>query len=258
MAFLVKASKLTWYAGIAGVVLSGALNAIFLIESTHMVTIQVPTHTLQPYETIQASDVTTKRVSAKSLNADTLKGNLVGKVTSMTIPEGDPIQSFEIAQQGSMAQVIQSLYQKYPNYAFADIQVQDNALSQTVQPGQHATFIANNIPYPDVWVLSVSNPSEQTSNIGSQVGQAVSNFVTAAPSTSTSSSGGTLTFLIGAPWSTVQTLMNSTPQVVMGNSGTTQYTLGSPPVNGVTPPTTSGGTSTAANQGGKVGVAHAK
>ena len=223
---MVKTSRLIWYAGLVGVLASGTLNVLFLVESMRMVTIQVPSHTLEPYQTIGANDVTTKQVSATSLDADAVTGNLVGRVTAMTIAQGDQVQHFEIAQQGSMAQVIQNLYVTHPNDAFAQIQVQNNGLSQTVQPGQHVNFIANNMTYPDVWVLSVTNP---TNGMSSAVSQAVTNFVSVNPPAS--SSGGTLTMLIGAPWSTVQALMSAgNTQVVMGNVGV-PYSLGTPPVN---------------------------
>lgn len=225
---MVKTSKLIWYLGLAGVLASGVLNAFFLVETLRMVTIQVPNHTLEPYQTIGANDITTKQVPRTSLDADTITSNLVGKVTAMTIPQGDQVQSFELAKQGSMAQVIQNLYTAYPNYAFAQIQVQYSGLSQTVQPGQHVNFIANNMTYSNVWVLSVSYPNG-SSGAASAVSQAVNSFVSVNPTPS--SSGGTMTMLIGAPWSTVQALMAaSNTQVVMGNVAA-QYSFGQPPAN---------------------------
>ncbi len=225
---MVKTSKIVWYAGIVSVVVSGALNVIFLVETLREVTIQVPSHTLQPYETITANDVTTKQVPIKVLDADTLTGNLIGKITATMIPQGDQIQSFEIAEQGSMAQVIQNLYLTHPNYAFAQIQVQATGLNQTIQSEQKVNFFANNITYPNVLVLSITSPNNPT-GLSNAVNRAVNNFVSVTPTTTPSV--GTLTLLIGAPWPTVQALMSSgNIQVVMGNVGA-QYTLGSPPVN---------------------------
>lgn len=247
---MVKVSKLVWYAGLAGVFASGALNALFLMETAHMVTVQVPTHTLVPYQTIQANDVKVIQVPAKSLNLDTLKGNVIGRVTSMTIPQGDPIQSFEIARQGSMAEAIQHLYLTHPDYAFAQIHIQDSGLP--IQPGQHVNFVAGNAAYPNVWVLSAKAGSSSNS-----VSEVVNSFVNAAPPTPGS---GTLTLLIGAPWSTVQALLSSSSvQVVMGHVGTT-YSLGSPPVNqGLSPniPSVKATGQVAMNQG-KGGVTNAK
>ena len=194
--------------------------------------IQVPSHTLEPYQTIGSGDITTKQIEAKDLDADAVTENLVGRVTAMTIPQGDQVQNFELAQQGSLAQVIQNLYLSHPNMAFAQIQVQNTGLSQTVQPGQHVNFVANNMTYPDVWVLSVMNPNVQT-GVSSAISQAVTNYVSLNPPTTPS--GGTLTMLIGADWPTVQSLMAAgNTQIVMGNVGT-QYTLGTPPVNQSTP-----------------------
>ncbi len=228
---MVKTSRLIWYAGLTGVVASGALNALFLVESLHRVTIQVPSHTLEPYQTIGTNDVTTRQISAKDLDTDAVTGNLVGRVTAMTIPQGDQVQSFELAKQGSMAQVIQHLYMTHPNLSFAQIQVQSTQFATAVQPGQHISLSVNGITYPNVWVLSVTDASGNTSSIGSQVSQAVSNFVNINPS-SQSGNSSPLTFMIGAPWPTVQALMSSAnTQVVMGNVGATQYSLGSPPVN---------------------------
>ncbi len=223
-----KTSKLIWLLGLVGVAASGVLNAIFLYESTRMVTIQVPSHTLEPYQTIGSNDMTTKQIEAKDLEADAVTENLVGRVTAMTIPQGDQVQRFELAKQGSMAQVIQNLYLTHPKLAFAQIQVQNTGLSQTVQPGQHVNFVANNMTYPNVWVLSVTNPNGQTS-ISGAISQALTNDVSLNPPSTSSSQP--LTMLIGADWPTVQALMSAgDTQVVMGNVGV-QYSLGTPPVN---------------------------
>jgi hypothetical protein len=232
---LVKTSRIFWYTGILAIVASGVVNGFALEEGLRIVTVQVPTHTLSPYQTITASDVTTKKIPASALDIGTVKGSVIGRITAMTIPQGDQIQNFEIAQQGSLAQVIQNLYQTNPNDAFAQIQVPESQLNQTIQPGQHINLTANGIVYQNVWVLSVTDPNGTTQNVGSEISNAVTNFVSVTPSSSTPT-GGNMTLLIGGAWPTVQSLMNaSNIQVVMGNTDGNavqqQYNFGSPPVS---------------------------
>ncbi len=240
-----KLSKLSWYLGISGVVLSGAFNVVFLYETLGMVTIEVPSRTLQPYHAISSNDIKTRMIPKSSLLPDAVTGNLVGRITKLEIPQNDQFQSFELASQGSMAQVIQSLYIQNPQLAFTQVSIPNSQLNQSIQANQYVNFISNNIVYPHVWVLSIS-VSGQNMSLGSQISGAINSFTNSAissSSSSSSSSNGSLTVLIGAPWSTIQSLMNTNNvEVVLGNVGNgassspsspsgQQFSLGSPPVS---------------------------
>lgn len=243
-----RLSQLSWYLGLTGVVFSGALNGFVLYESLGYTQIQVLKNEISHYHMITASDVTTISYPKVAIKPDMVTTNLIGRVSKEDVPPNEPVLASELSSKGSLANVIQNLYFKYPNLSFTQIMIPDTALNETIQPDQHVSFVVNGIVYPDVWVLGISNNKNVVTNFGSQITSAINNFANTSISSSsgsntnnTVSSNNTLQVIVGANWSTIQGLMSSqNAQVVLGNNpnnttvptnGSQSYTFGSPPVS---------------------------
>ena len=239
----IKVSKILRVLGTIGIVFSGALNALFLYASFSYQSVAEPIHNLPPYHLITKQDIKYVQLPKNALPSQYFQGDLIGRTTSTEVPMNQPVQSFEIANQQSYAQVISDLYKSNPNLSFTQISILSNALNETIQPNQYVTLVANGITYPHILVLSVSNTSGSlSSGVSQDISNAITNFVSNPSTSTTTSSSQQLYALVGAPWATIQSLMNTQNiQVVLGNTGqgasaatsTSNYTLGSPSINAV-------------------------
>ncbi|PWI56572.1 SAF domain-containing protein [Sulfoacidibacillus thermotolerans] len=235
---MAKIYQIALGAGIVGVFASGVLNVMALHGAVKTISVEETNQTIPAYTTITQNEVHVVQMPIEALQADTITQNVVGKVTTMSIPAGSPFQTFELSAQGNLFSTIQHLSQTYPNLTFVQIDVENNLLSAGVQPGQHVTLLANGTAFPNIWVLSVSTDVNATNGainaaISSAFGQNTPN-VTA--------------MLIGAPWGTIQALMNAkNVQVIAGTVGGSEFqntapyptasaSEGAPPPSGLAQP----------------------
>lgn len=196
--------------GLVGVLASGVLNVMALHGAVKTISVEETAQTIPAYTTITANEVRVVHMPILALHKDTVMKNVVGRVTTMSIPKGSLFQTFEMSAQGTLFSTIQHLTRMNPNVTFVQIDVDNNLLSAGVQSGQHVTLLANGVAFPNVWVLSVST---DTNTINGAINAAVSSaFGQNAPNVTA--------MLIGAPWGTVQALMNAKDvQVIAGSTG---------------------------------------
>ncbi|WP_304595925.1 SAF domain-containing protein [Alicyclobacillus sendaiensis] len=216
-------SKATMGLGLLGVGVAVWLDWMVLERAHATVEIPVASQTILPYTTITPSDITWKQVPRAAVPSD-LVTNPVGRLTVLGVAAGDPIESSELAAQGSL-----QAYAASQNDVLVPVNVSPSPITEAVTPGATVTLVLNGVVYHDVLVVATN---------GSNAG--------ALRSITNPNSQNTNTWVVMVPWQEGEALLNQTAQVVLGNvpqnaittgvlpDGTTTVIQGSTPTTNTT------------------------
>ncbi|MDI9261189.1 SAF domain-containing protein [Alicyclobacillus sendaiensis] len=199
-------SKATMILGLCGIGVAVWLDWMVIDHANATVKIPVAAQTIPPYTTITASDITWKEVPRVAVPGD-LVTNPVGRLTVLGVAAGDPIESSELASQGSL-----QAYAASQSDALVPVNVQPSPITEAVTPGASVTLVVNGIVYHDVLVVATSG-----SNSG------------ALHSITNPNSQNANTWVVMVPWQEGQMILNQTAQVVVGDVPQSALTTGTLP-----------------------------
>ncbi|MCL6488419.1 MAG: SAF domain-containing protein [Alicyclobacillus mali] len=187
-------SKATMILGLCGIGVAIWLDWMVLERANATVQVPVAAQTIPPYTTITSSDITWKSIPRSAVPSD-LVTNPVGRLTVLGVAAGDPIESSELASQGSL-----QAYAASQNDVLVPVNVSPSPITEAVTPGATVTLVANGVVYHDVLVVATN---------GSNAG--------ALRSITNPNNQNTNTWVIMVPWQEGKVLLDQTAQVVLGN-----------------------------------------
>ena len=224
---MAMASRTMMGLGLAGVAAAVWLDARILSQHGATVRAAVAVRTIPPYTLIQASDVAHKTIPSAAAHADDV-ADPVGRLTTLGIPMGSPVQAIALAPPGNLVQ-----YAQAQGLVLTPVAVQQTPVSALVQPGMTVHLLVGGVVYPRVPVVQTGGGS----------GFAIGFGGSSAPATGQ--------WLVLAPWREAQAWLGQTVQVLLGAipSGATVPMTATGATDGTGPYGTSGGAGTTGTTG---------